>query len=133
MRKEAGLLEDIADRPLVGGTEERAVLPDIAVDGDMALWQAQEAGNAAQHRGLARARRAEQAGDAGRRDVERDIQVETPERPAEQGANDAGCSAHSPFRRARLSMTVMSRMTVKAKTTIPPARMLASCQREVST
>ena len=58
--EQAGLLEDIADRAPVHRQPVPAVLPDLAVDRQPALRRALQPRHAAQQRGLARTRVAEQ-------------------------------------------------------------------------
>src|SRR5208282_2448153 len=68
MRKQARLLEHIAERTSKG-RQERAVpvLPDVAADDAQAVGKPLQPCDAAQDRGLAAARRAEQGGHALRR------------------------------------------------------------------
>ncbi len=131
MREEARFLEDVADRPLVRAAGTSRVLPDVAVDRKGSLEPLQ-AGDAAQNRRLAAAGRSEESGDAASRCGEGDIEIEPPEPAAERDPNPAP-AAHSPARATRFSISVMARMTAKAKTTMPAARMLASRHCEVST
>jgi hypothetical protein len=64
VRKEARLLEDVAERAPVGRAEGLVVLPDLAIDDEPPVRDALQPGDGAQQRGLARAGMAEQGGDA---------------------------------------------------------------------
>ncbi len=78
VRKQARFLEDVAERPLVGRQERSvAVLPDVAVDVADAVGEPVQARDAAQHRGLAAARRTEQRGHALRRRGEAGVERRT--------------------------------------------------------
>ena len=131
VRKQARLLEDVADRARVRRAEHPLTLPGLAHDAACAV-ETSKSGRAAQHRRLAAARRAEYRGDAARRRDEGRIEREAAQ-PAGIGDLDRVLRAHSPVLRMRFSISIIARMTAKANTTIPPARMLASRQRSVST
>src|SRR5208282_5218249 len=89
-------------------------------------------GDAAQDRGLAAARRAEQGGHAlGRRGKGR-VERKRAERALEVGL-DRLAVAHARARAKRFSIRIIDRMTAKANTTMPPASRLASRHRIVST
>ncbi len=79
MREEAGLLKDVAERALVGRQEGPAVLPDLAVDAQIAVRHAHQPGDQTQQAGLAGAGVTEERGDAptGQRQihVERELRV----------------------------------------------------------
>ncbi len=132
MREQARFLKDVADRPLMRRFEGRSVLPDVSVDGAIAVTQALQTRDAAQDRGLAAAGRSEKTGHAGRRHRKGSVELESPKRAPEGGA-DRLVGAHSLARATRLSIRVIAKMTAKAKATIPAERMLASNQRDVST
>ncbi len=133
VRKEARFLEHVAERPAVGRQKGSVpVLPDVAVDVADAVAQAEETGDAAQDRRLAAARGAEQRrhplGGGREGGVERELADHALERRA-----DRIVSAHARARAKRFSIRIIVRMTAKAKKTMPPARMLASCHCIVST
>ena len=132
MRKQARFLKHIADRAKVWRAEEARILPDLAGNRAGALRRAVQASKAAQHCRLAGPRRPEQGGHAPPRRDEFRIKVEAAEPVAKRGVN-AIIAAHAPTRATRFSMSVMARMTVKANTTMPPARRLASRHWPVST
>ena len=79
--EQARFLEHVADGALVGTAEDagRVVLPDLSPDGETA-GEALQAGDTAQHRGLAGTRRAEQRGDAVHGSGEVDGEGELPKR-----------------------------------------------------
>src|SRR5262249_29387204 len=91
-----------------------------------------EAGDAAQHRGLAAAGGAEQGGHASGRRGEAGVERKGAERALECGA-DRLAVVHARARANRFSMRIIARMTAKANATTPPASMFASRQRIVST
>ena len=134
MREQARLLEHVADRPLIGRPESRAVLPDLAADREIAVPQHLQPGDAAQHRRLAAARRPEERGHAAHRRLERGIEHEGAERaPKARDDRGGGLGAHAPSRPTRFPITAIERMTQKEKTSMPADRMCASVQRSVST
>src|SRR5690242_20537067 len=132
VREEARFLEDVPDRPFMGGAEAFAVLPHVRTDGAEALGQALQPGDAAQDRGLAASGRSDQPCHAARRQREGRIEAEPPERSSKRDT-DRLRLPHSPTRAVRFSMRVMARMTAKAKTTMPAARMFASRHCNIST
>src|SRR5665647_1118028 len=132
MRKQAGFLEDVADRTLVRGAEGRPVLPDVACHDAGPVRDAVQSGETPQHRGLPAAGRPEESGHADSWCHERGVQLEAAD-SSSKGCVDDGLFPHAPARPTRFSMSVMDRITAKANTTIPPARMLASRHWPVST
>jgi hypothetical protein len=64
MGKQAGLLEHVADGPLVRWHPAGGVLPHLAIDGEPSLRGTLQPGNAAQQRGFTRAGVPEQRSDA---------------------------------------------------------------------
>src|SRR5262249_17415906 len=132
MLKQARFLENIAERTLVGRQERAiAVLPDLAVDFADAI-HVQETGDAAQDRGLAAPRWAEQGGHSLGRRGKAGVERELADRAA-KFSPDRVCRVHAPARAKRFSSRIIVRMTPNANTTMPPARKLASRQRMVST
>src|SRR5208282_2229020 len=120
MRKQAGFLEHIAQRPLIGRQENAvAVLPQVAVNVAQAVVEAQKTGNATQNRGLAAARGAEQSGDALGRRGEAGVERELAYRAPEDGV-DAIFRRHMRAPAKRFSMRFIATMTTKAKITMPP-------------
>ena len=118
MREQARFLKDVADRPLMRRFEGRSVLPDVAVDRAIAVTQALQTRDAAQDRGLAAAGRSEKTGHACRRYRKGGVELESPERAAEGGADRLSALIRLA-RATRLSIRVIARMTAKAKTTMP--------------
>src|SRR5271165_3768778 len=133
VRKEARFLEHVAERPPVRRQKGPvAILPDVALDLAKPVAHAQKAGDAAQDRRLAATRRAEERGHALRWRSEAGVERELADRSPKFGAD--GCfRAHAPARETRFSIRIIDRMTPKANTTMPPARMLASRHCIVST
>src|SRR5690606_10566341 len=83
MWKQAGFLEDIPECAAVYRDEVFFVLPGIAVDAKKAVAGALQSGDAAQQRGFAAARRAEQGGDAAAGCSEFGVELEGAELQAE--------------------------------------------------
>ena len=77
VRKQARLLEDVAQGAPVGGQEDPLVLPDLAVDDQTPVRHPLQPGNGTQHRGLARAGMAEERGDPLTRQRQVDVQGKT--------------------------------------------------------
>ena len=101
-----------------------------------------QARQAARHRRLAAAGRAEYRRDVGGRRSEAGVQRKVSDPAAEHGLNSArpvggrihgfACS-HGRTPALRFSISVIVRITAKAKITMPAARMLASRHRDAST
>src|SRR5450756_1449508 len=134
MLEKTGLLEHVADRPLVGLSKARSVLPDLAIDRTEAAGQILQPGEAARHRGLAAAGRTKDCGHAARRCLEASIEQEISDLAAKARLDMTALAGnHALVPLERWSISVMVRITAKAKTTMPPARMLASRHCEAST
>src|SRR5215471_13414563 len=132
MRKQAGFLEDVAYGASEGRPKRRTVLPYVVIDGEIAVGELVEPSDATQNRGLPTSRWSEESSDACRRYGEGCVEIERAE-PSLEGDTDRSCSLHLPARATRFSMRIIERMTINANTAMPPARMLASRQRDVST
>ena len=115
--KEARLLEDIADGPLVDGDEPALVLPGIAVQLHKAQLRPRQSGDGAQDAGLARAGTAEKGRHPCRRGGEGDIQLEA----AQARFKLHPQTAQDPTLRRRRSSRYMANTTAKEKSTMPPA------------
>ncbi len=110
------------------------VLPNLAIDRAKAPGQVLQAGETAGDGRLAAAGRTENGGHTRRWSSEACIQVKSSEGAAERGLNLTGLArCHGRTRALRFSISVMVRITADAKITMPPARTLASRQRDAST
>ena len=76
MRKQAGFLKYISQRPAVRGHEPAGILPDIAVEAHRGARGALESGNAAQDRRLAGTGAPEQRRNPLAREFAIDLQLE---------------------------------------------------------
>ncbi len=133
VREQARLLEDVAERPLVGRQKGSVpVLPHFAVDLAEPVVEAQKTGNAAQDRRLAATGRTEYRGHAFRPGGEAGVERELADRSLEF-REYCVFRGHARARETRFSIRIIDSMTAKAKTTMPPARMLASRHCIVST
>ena len=134
VREQARLLKHVADRPLMGRPEIRAVLPDLPADREIAVLQHLQTGDAAQHRRLAAARWSEQRGHAPHRRLEAGIEREGAEHAAKaRDKRGIGLVAHGPSCPTRFPIKAIERMTRKEKTTMPADRMCAWVHLSVST
>src|SRR6266536_57061 len=135
MREQAGFLKHVADRPLVRLAKGRFVLPDLAIDRAKASGQVMQASQTACDGGLAAAGSTEYRRHASRRGDEAGVERKVSEAAAQCGLNFSGFN-RGPFRgherppALRFSINVIIRIPAKANITMPPARMLASRQRD---
>src|SRR5712691_7817009 len=138
MREQAGFLEYVANRPLVGLSKSRWGLPDLTIDRAKTSGQVVQAGQTARDRGLAATGRTKNRCYTGGRSGEACVQRKCSDLAAERNVNSAGAvrgvvHRHGRTPALRFSISIIVRITAKAKITMPPARMLASRQRDAST
>src|SRR5574343_1448384 len=131
VRKQAGFLEDHAERPLMGGYKMLAglLLPDFAAERKVAFASSFQSGHGAQAGSLARAGMTEQGGDAVAWQHEVDVEPEVVPLDAESGLYFL---VHAIFRRAGLKV-YSAISTTKLNSTMPPESQWAWVYSSAST
>src|SRR5271165_3670722 len=115
MGKQARLLKDIAQRPLVGGNEgAAAILPDLSCDLAQSIFNVDQPGDAPQDRRLAATRRAEQHRDPGRWNREHSLKREFSQRAAKLGV-DLARRRHAPALARRFWMRIIAKITTQPR------------------
>jgi len=111
MGKQARLLKDIAQRPLVRGNEgAAAILPDLSCNIAESIFNVDQTGDAPQDRRLASARRAKQHRDPGRWNREHGLKREFPQRAAKLGV-DLVRRRHAPALARRFWIRIIDKIT----------------------
>src|SRR5262249_36923083 len=121
MRKQAGFLEDVADRSIMWPEKRTAqVLPNFFTEAELAR-QTAKAGNTAKNGALTRTRRSQKGCNTMQWSFKGNIECEFPQIPFELNADLRRGLRHA--RRAiRFSSSMTDRITTKEKKSIPPAR-----------